>query len=606
MLPADEGCGEFTYGAGHGLAAGLLGEMELYTWLRGTVRFSYAQLGGTMRATCDNGIIVPVGSNDFAPLVREYTKVVRLDYALADFGLKLMPLDIPVFLSAGLSIGAPLFRAAYSQDERIVSPEGALFPGFVASRSNGGGDIRDTKLRSAVRAGVGYAFTLHNHAELSPELSYTHPLTNVALGDTWKIATLSAGLSLAWRIDLHEEEPPLPVEPPPPPPPPPPPAPPVASISTTTDAEINITETFVTETFPLLPYIFFEKDSSRLPDKYRHMEARDTAAFTENGLPRKTMGIYYHILDIAGKRLQANPQVTVTLSGSTDDKDAEKDNTALALARANAVKTYFTDVWGIDAKRIKVTQQKLPPIPSTQTLAEGDEENRRVDMTSSSDELFRPVVHERLSEFAITPPTLELALRGDGASALASWSMAVRHDGEDVASFAGAGPPPATVRWTLGDSVAARVREHDSLRALLTVTDERGNIGRSEIAIPVNKRQNSFEIGRLSLIVFDFDRSDIFLFNQRMIKRFVAEAITPSSSVVITGSTDRLGEEKHNIELSAARAESVKAILLSQSPTYEKLEARGIGEAPDLYDNMLPEGRFYCRTVAVEVTTPVK
>ena len=56
---------------------------------------------------------------------------------------------------------------------------------------------------------------------------------------------------------------------------------------------------------------------------------------------------------------------------------------------------------------------------------------------------------------------------------------------------------------------------------------------------------------------------------------------------------------------SAARAESVKAILLSQNPVYEKLEARGIGPAPTLYDNNLPEGRFYCRTVAVEVKTPV-
>ncbi|MDT8323235.1 MAG: hypothetical protein RRA94_03905 [Bacteroidota bacterium] len=50
----------------------------------------------------------------------------------------------------------------------------------------------------------------------------------------------------------------------------------------------------------------------------------------------------------------------------------------------------------------------------------------------------------------------------------------------------------------------------------------------------------------------------------------VAQAIKPTSSVDITGSTDR------------------------------------IDEAPELYDNDLPEGRFYCRTVAVEVKTPIE
>lgn len=91
-----------------------------------------------------------------------------------------------------------------------------------------------------------------------------------------------------------------------------------------------------------------------------------------------------------------------------------------------------------------------------------------------------------------------------------------------------------------------------------------------------------------------------------MIRRFVAEAIEPTSSVRITGSTDRLGESAHNQQLSTARAENVKNLLLSQQPTYRQIEARGIGEAPHLYDNDIPEGRFYCRTVAVEVKTPFK
>ncbi|MBE0645984.1 MAG: OmpA family protein [Bacteroidetes bacterium] len=601
----DGGCGAFTSANGSGMAAGLVGEVDLLPWLRGTARLSYARLGASFTTVCDNGIIVPTGNdNEFAPLVREYRKDVRLDYGLIELGVKIMPFDIPLFLTAGISVGAPIFAADWAQDERILSPAGALFPGNVARRSNGAADFTDSQLRTAATGGIGYTIPLRGNVEFSPEITYAYPLIDATTGYDWKIAYMTAGASLTWRFTVEEEAPP-PVEAPPPPPPPAP-LPPTAHIGTTTDASIDITETFVTETYPLLPYVFFEKNSAALPDKYRTMRSENTAGFTEAGLPRKTMPIYYHLLDIMGKRLRGNPSMRVTLVGSTDDKDAEQGNTELARQRAEAVKQYFVKVWGVEEARIAVSTQKLPQMPSSIMYTEGDEENRRVEIVSASDELFRPVVHEHLSEFEISPPTLEIALGAEGSAPIASWTMDVRLDGDAVAQFGESGAPPPSVRWKLNDVVAGMVRAEDTLTASLTVTDERGLSSSSTLVIPVSRKQNSFEVGRLSLIVFDFDRSDILPHNQRMIKRFVAEAIKATSSVSITGSTDRLGEEKHNVELSAARAEEVKALLLSQKPRYQKLEARGIGEAPDLYDNDLPEGRFYCRTVSVEVQTPVE
>ena len=601
----DGACGAFTRANGTGVDAGLLGELELLPWLRGTARLSFARLGATLKTVCDNGIIVPTGNdNEFAPLVREYTKEVRLDHGLFELGVRLLPLDVPLFVSAGLSVGTPMFAADWAQDERILSPAGVLFPGNVASRSNGAADFTDTQLRTALIGGIGYVLPLRGGMELSPEIRYAYPLTDVTTGYDWSIAYMTAGASLTWRFTVEEEAPP-PVEPPPPPPPPAP-LPPVARLGTTTDAQIDITETFVTETFPLLPYVFFEKNTADLPEKYRTMRSVNTAAFTESALPRKTLPIYYHLLDIMGKRLRGNPDMRATLVGSTDDKDAEQGNADLARRRAEAVRDYFVDVWGVEKERLSVSTQKLPQMPSSLVYAEGDEENRRVEIMSESDELFRPVVHERLSEFDITPPTLEMSLGADATADLASWSLTVYHDNVALETFSGEGAPPPTLQWRVGEVVAALVRADDALTALLTVEDANGLSSASKLDIPVRKRQNSFEVGRLSLIVFDFDRSDILPHNRRMIRRFVAEAIKPTSSVSITGSTDRLGEEGHNLQLSAERAENVKAILLSQNPKYEKLESRGIGEAPQLYDNDIPEGRFYCRTVAVEVKTPIE
>jgi outer membrane protein OmpA-like peptidoglycan-associated protein len=76
--------------------------------------------------------------------------------------------------------------------------------------------------------------------------------------------------------------------------------------------------------------------------------------------------------------------------------------------------------------------------------------------------------------------------------------------------------------------------------------------------------------------------------------------ITRDATVRITGYTDRLGEEQFNRELSSTRAREV-----AQALDVKVASVRGAGESPELHDNALPEGRFYCRTVNVIVEIPV-
>ena len=54
--------------------------------------------------------------------------------------------------------------------------------------------------------------------------------------------------------------------------------------------------------------------------------------------------------------------------------------------------------------------------------------------------------------------------------------------------------------------------------------------------------------------------------------------------------------KKINKRIATARAEAVYNRLNMKNAQYE-----GIGEDQLLYDNGLPEGRFYCRTVRIEV-----
>jgi outer membrane protein OmpA-like peptidoglycan-associated protein len=602
LISAEPECGTYSYGTGSGMYLGIVGETPLfYPWLRGTARFTWTQLGGSLQTHCSLIEVVDPRSGEPVPLVREYRRSATLNYAMLELGAKGYPLEFPLFASIGFGFGLPV-ATSNDEHERIISPGGVRYADGTIKRKNFDGDIENSGMRAALLAGIGYDYALRDDVELSPEILYSLPLTDVSSSDAWSVNAMRFGVSLKWRFDIKPE-----VPPPPPPPPPAPEAPrkPVASIVTTTDAEVSITETYVTETFPLLPYIFFEQGKADMISRYSKLREEYAQSFTETELPRRTLPIYYRILDIVGYRMRRNTEANISLIGSTDDKGTEAGNDSLAMARAAAVRAYLENVWGIDSGRIPVSTQALPPIPTSQTYAEGDEENRRVDIISDDDDLFRPVVHERFSEFDINPPTMKLALGAEAVQGIDRWNVNITFSGGVAAEFSGKGTPPETLDWILSEELAVAVQSEDAMLATLTVYDENGEFNSSNVEIPVSKELSEFEVGRLSLIVFDFDKAEIYGQNKRMIERFVASAIKPNSTAAITGSTDRLGEEEHNQELSAKRALSVEEIILSQNPGITNISSQGIGEAPDLYDNNLPEGRFYCRTVSVEVKTPL-
>jgi outer membrane protein OmpA-like peptidoglycan-associated protein len=103
-----------------------------------------------------------------------------------------------------------------------------------------------------------------------------------------------------------------------------------------------------------------------------------------------------------------------------------------------------------------------------------------------------------------------------------------------------------------------------------------------------------------SLILFDFGKSKLENEHKRVVD-FVRRRITDGSTVTITGYTDALGEEAVNRRISTARANAV-----AQRLKLDNAKVEGKGEEKLIYDNSLPEGRFYCRTVQIEIVTPVK
>jgi outer membrane protein OmpA-like peptidoglycan-associated protein len=122
----------------------------------------------------------------------------------------------------------------------------------------------------------------------------------------------------------------------------------------------------------------------------------------------------------------------------------------------------------------------------------------------------------------------------------------------------------------------------------------------------VRAQTGGTEISYYALSLFPVDVPNLDPMNDRIMKENIYPDITPRSHVEVTGYTDVLGLEDRNQRLSEQRADYVvRKIKAAKGPKgYASLTGRGVGETAPLYTNMLPEGRFYNRTVRVKIVTP--
>jgi outer membrane protein OmpA-like peptidoglycan-associated protein len=215
-------------------------------------------------------------------------------------------------------------------------------------------------------------------------------------------------------------------------------------------------------------------------------------------------------------------------------------------------------------------------------------------------------------ERTATPPKIRMYMRSEHPEYIQKWHAEAMENGKVIAHTEGTGSIPQTFDWILSNLADTLIHGEEPVHFSLTVIDSAGNEGRTDAQIQLKaltlrkKRELRIadkRIDKFSLFLFEFDKSDLSK-RSDLILRSIEKAIHPNSDVTVIGFTDRTGEAEHNKALSEDRARAVADhIDINAHPAHIHSEGRGDTEL--LFDNSLPEGRYFCRTVYVRVETPV-
>ncbi len=630
QLPGFPNCCPF-YQSGEGIGLGLAGffQLPLNPYLTFQIAGGIAWNSGTLSQIDDNAsILQPDGSIQRA--VTEFRLNNRISYAYLEPSAQAFPFDFPLSIRAGFRLGYTL-SGTFDEKEILVSPPNATFENYSTVRNEQSGEIPDLSAwLYGITLGVGYTLPLSTTLRITPELQYTHQLNTVLKDSIWRMHSLHLALTVAIPLVPHFPPPSPPIRTPDILPAPviipslPKPPPPAIHLVTTVygvfsdgtvepHPSIVLEEQELKESFPLLPSVFFEQNGTSLDRTHQvALQPEQVQYFSPTSLPADALAIYRHLLNIVGYRMQQHPQATLTLTAITVPPSRERSiPKGTAKARAAAIKEYLTTVWRIDPRRIRIkTRTASPPPPNYQWTQDLWEELERVDISADIDAITLPVQIRHVSR-TITPSALLILPAVTAEAGVRRFAVEATINSYDTILYEG-NSPPDTLQWTLNPHQFARFQS-DSLHILATLVDSARQQRATETALPftsltVNlKRQIGSKdtlIEKFSLILFAFDKADLGPRNLKILQDVISQ-IKPNSQVTILGYTDRIGLKDYNKKLAEARCKEVMKALQRSGVAPSQLSYTAIGSDMLLYDNDLPEGRSYSRTVQIIIRTPL-
>lgn len=370
---------------------------------------------------------------------------------------------------------------------------------------------------------------------------------------------------------------------------------------------VVIEEIETEEGFPLLPYIFFPQANSSLANsRMTLLTNSQTSTFQEQALPWNTMMIYEQMLNIVGKRLTDNPRTSITVTGTNNNNEIEKGNINLSLARAENVRDYLIRIWNIDPSRIRTESVNLPAKPTNPIILEGFQENSRVEISSNNSNILAPVYLKEILRKS-NPPLIEIHPAIQTSAGIKDYTMSITQGDSEIRKFSTSGIP-AKYDWNIEEPPVPLMESPAMINISATDNSDQKRESNKQITIKQKtiktKREQiegDYRVERYSLILFDFDKATM-LDNHKYVLDYIKSKIMPNSLVTITGYADRTGTPEYNRDLARRRSEEVSKYFNLPSQNFT---IKPVGSDELIFDNDVPEGRSYSRTVRIEIRTPV-
>lgn len=597
-------CGEVGMGTGSGAAFGLFAEYRLSSSLGLGVRGLYEDRSGAMTADA------PASSyRNRDGEIKKVESLYRLEFDMPVPSLELYaafsPFSFPLRFTAGPKLGFSAgsgfeFAEELPQDNELAFGNGSKRSIYAE------GDL-DPTLLIGLAGGVGYVLPMGGGFDLVPELSASIYLNSPVAGES---APMIAGLrpSVAFRYRFRSPRPDPPVlaaaEPVPPPAPPPPPAPQLSATvlargispegETQDKVLVRVRERVRRREIALLPYIFFDENSSEIPARY----LRASAAAEEESIVER----YRDVLDLLGRRMAARPGDRIKLVGTNADLGKEKGNTALSKSRAESVRNYLTERWNIDPSRIEVAARNLPENPSNSSWPGGQAENRRVEIVADEGLLAPLVVEDTVRSYSSPGVRIDSDIKFDVP--FTYWEIRFALGERLIRTLKGGGILKNRIDEELTPSELKSLAEGEPLSYGMRVQDEAGgeyttppaalDVEVVEVVEPdVMLNDTSVEVS--TPVLFGYNSAELGRSDLEGLLR-LRNMLPAGAGVTVTGFADSLGESGYNRALSQRRAEAVAKIFDNFPVTVV-----AAGERSDMVRDDTPESRFYIRTVTVEV-----
>ena len=372
---------------------------------------------------------------------------------------------------------------------------------------------------------------------------------------------------------------------------------------------VTVEEITVVDSSPLLNYVYFDGGRSDIPGRYALFKTAAEAKMFDPATLRGTMEKYRHALNIIGKRAAERPKTKLKIVGCNSGFGEEKGRTDLSRSRAEAVRGYLRSIWGIDPLRLEAEARGLPAAASAGSIPEGRAENQRVEIYSDDPAILdtaQSTYIEALSDtetFRITPEI-------EPGVVLKSWSIEIYGDDQRLEGLPGEGDLEPNYLLALRDVGLLNIGNYKTVTAALEAVDSKGQSLRARDTSTVQfvkreerlaRREGYKVVEKYALILFDFDRAEIKDRNRVVVDR-IGRRIreVPSATVKIVGHTDTIGKLDYNVTLSKKRAETaLEQILAGGVAAKDRVSFEGKGPVDPLFDNGLPEGRAFNRTVTV-------